>query len=378
LPFSSGSRCTLASLVWLGFTGLAGPWPVRLCGESRINEVIMSRPDVSVVIPTFARPDLVLRAVRSALAQTLGGIEVLVVVDGPGDEETAAALATIDDPRLRVITLPEKGGAPNARNVGVAEARAPWTALLDDDDEWLPAKLATQLALAQSSPAKLPIVASRLINVTPRARFVMPRRLPSPGEPLSEYLTVRRGLFHGDGFIQTSTIMAPTELLRRVPFTVGLRRLQELDWTFRALGVDGVDLVYPTEPLVVWYQDENRPRISHESPWQQSIEWLDRIRPLITRRAYAALATSVIASMAAPTRRLDLFRSILRGVRRHGAASAVDYVTYVQIWLLPPTVRRTLRDMILRRRPTPAAADGTTGTSAMPGSPGSAADAVLH
>ena len=34
--------------------------------------------------------------------------------------------------------------------------------------------------------------------------------MPAPGEPVSEYLTVRRGLFYGDGFVQTSTIMAPT------------------------------------------------------------------------------------------------------------------------------------------------------------------------
>ena len=89
-------------------------------------------------------------------------------------------------------------------------ATARWTALLDDDDEWLPDKLATQLALATSAPLALPIVASRLLMRTPRADVVLPRRLPRPGEPTSEYLAVRHGLFHGEGFIQTSTIMAPT------------------------------------------------------------------------------------------------------------------------------------------------------------------------
>lgn len=327
-----------------------------------------ARPVVSVVIPTFARPALVMRAVRSALAQTLQNIEVLVIIDGPDDAQTTAALATVTDARLRVITLPDTGGAPNARNVGVNEAQAPWTALLDDDDEWLPAKLATQLDLAQAAGIAMPIVASRLINHTPRAEFVMPRRLPSAGEPLSEYLTVRRGLFHGDGFIQTSTIMAPTALLRRVPFTIGLRRFQELDWTFRALGHDGVDLIYPVEPLVIWHQDEDRPRISFESPWQQSIAWLDRVRPLITRRAYAALAMSVVASTAAPTRRWSLFRSLLRDARQHGDPRFVDYVTYLQVWVLPPQMRRTLRDLVLRRR---------SELRTAPTSP-AAPDAVLH
>lgn len=308
-----------------------------------------SAPDVSVVIPTRFRPDLVTRAVRSALAQTVQDIEVIVVIDGP-DDETVEAVAAIGDPRVRAVPLPERGGAPNARNVGVREARAPWTALLDDDDEWLPDKLAVQLDLAKNAPVPLPIVASRLINRTPRAEFVMPRRLPAPGEPLSEYLTVRRGLFHGDGFIQTSTIMAPTELLRRVPFTVGLRRMQELDWTIRALSHDGVDLVMAAEPLVRWHTDEDRPRVTFDTSWEEQLEWLRRSRPLLTRRAYAALVMSVISSMAAPTRSPAAFRTLLREARQHGRPGAIDYLTFMQIWLIPEQRRRQLRDLILKRR----------------------------
>lgn len=169
-----------------------------------------SAPEVSVVIPTRSRPALVTRAVRSALAQTIENLEVIVVIDGP-DDPTRAALAAITDSRLRVVGLPQQGGAPDARNAGVRAARARWTALLDDDDEWLAHKLAVQLDLANRAQVPMPVVASRLLNRTPRAEFVMPRRLPAAGEPLSEYFTVRRGLFHGDGFIQTSTIMAPTD-----------------------------------------------------------------------------------------------------------------------------------------------------------------------
>ncbi|MFC0506603.1 glycosyltransferase family 2 protein [Micromonospora costi] len=311
-------------------------------------------PEVSVVIPTLARPDLVTRAVRSALAQTVTDIEVIVVVDGP-DPATRDALAGFGDSRLRVVQLGQKGGAPNARNVGAREARAPWTALLDDDDEWLPEKLAVQLRHAEAATVPMPIVASRLINKTPRAEFVMPRRLPSDGEPVCEYLTVRRGLFHGDGFIQTSTIMAPTALLRRVPFTVGLRRQQELDWTLRALDHDDVALVIAPEPLVLWHQDEDRPRISLNSPWEAQLEWVRTMRPLLTPKAYAAIVMSIISSMAAPTRDVRVFRMLLGDARRHGRPSAIDYLTFFQIWLIPPQLRHTLRDRVLgRRRPAPA------------------------
>ena len=311
---------------------------------------MVQRPEVSVVIPTRMRPELLPRAVRSALDQTLREIEVIVVVDGP-DPSTREALADqLADSRLRLVQLETSGGAPNARNVGAQQATAEWTALLDDDDEWLPEKLATQLALARQAPYQQPIVASRLLMRTPRAELVLPRRLPGPDEPVSEYLACRHGLFHGDGFIQTSTIMAPTELLRRTPFTPGLRRLQELDWTLRCLQQDGVGLVYVPDPLVVWYADENRPRVSFDSPWQQSFEWLKDSRSRVTPKAYAALAMSVVSSMAAPTHSPQVFFRVLGEAVRHGRPGLLDYLTFLQVWLVPTGLRRKVRDAVLSRR----------------------------
>jgi hypothetical protein len=193
-------------------------------------------------------------------------------------------------------------------------------------------------------------VATRLLNRTPRAEYVLPRRLPADGEPLSEYFTVRRGLFHGEGFIQTSTILAPTDLFARVPFTVGLRRQQELDWTLRAVRHDDVQLIVAPEPLVVWHQDEDRERISLEMPWEDQLAWLRRSQDLFTPRAYAAFTMSVLSSMAAPTRSGAVFREILREARGYGRPGLIDYVTYLQIWALPPELRHQLRDRILGRR----------------------------
>jgi glycosyltransferase involved in cell wall biosynthesis len=305
-------------------------------------------PEVSVVIPTCNRPDLASRAVRSALAQTYEDLEVIVVIDGP-DPATEEALAAIPDARLRVLTLPRQGKAPNARNQGTRAATGRWTAFLDDDDEWLPEKLEVQLKLAATAVRPSPVVATRLISRSPRSDTVMPRRLPGPEEPLSEYFTVRKGLFYGDGFIQTSTIMAPTSLARRVPFTVGLRRQQELDWTLRAVQQEDVELLYAAEPLVLWHQDEDRERISLENPWAEQLAWLRTNRSLFTPRAYSAFTMSVLSSMAAPTRSRQVFAELLREART-GRPGAIDYLTFLQIWTIPPSVRHTLRDKIIGRR----------------------------
>jgi glycosyltransferase involved in cell wall biosynthesis len=309
----------------------------------------MIDPEISVVIPTRNRPDLVTRAVRSALGQTFTDIEVVVVVDGP-DDATIAALAGFADPRLRVVTSPRQEGAPNARNRGAHEARGAWVALLDDDDEWHPEKLSVQRALALGSQVAVPIVISRLVMRTPRADLILPRRLPNPGEPLCEYFTVRRGLVHGDGFIQTSTIMAPAALLRSVPFTPGLARCQELDWVLRALEHGGVDLLVAPRPLVIWHADEDRTRISHSLPWQPMLKWLGDSRSRLSPRAYAALAMSVVSSMAAPTRSPRVFWTLLREATGYGQPSLIDYLTFLQIWLLPRNLRSRLRDLVKGHR----------------------------
>ena len=81
------------------------------------------------MIPTYLRPGLVLRAIRSALEQTIHEIEVIVVVDGR-DAETSAAVDTIADSRVSVVVPELHLGQSGARNMAVGLARAPWVAFL--------------------------------------------------------------------------------------------------------------------------------------------------------------------------------------------------------------------------------------------------------
>ena len=84
-------------------------------------------PRVSVVIPTIGRPQLVGRAIRSALGQSVPPLEVIVVVDGP-DDATVRAVRQIGAETVRIVTLPEPVGLGGARGAGIAAARSPWIA----------------------------------------------------------------------------------------------------------------------------------------------------------------------------------------------------------------------------------------------------------
>lgn len=96
---------------------------------------------VSVIVPTCDRPFLLRRALASVRAQTLAPAEIIVVDDG----RDAAPLA-LDEPVVRVVRNDHARGASGARNCGAARARGPLLAFLDDDDDWLPAYLASAVA----------------------------------------------------------------------------------------------------------------------------------------------------------------------------------------------------------------------------------------
>jgi hypothetical protein len=90
--------------------------------------------------------------------------------------------------------------------------------------------------------------------------------------------------------------------------------------------------------------------VSFDAPWRQALEWLEQIRPLVTPRAYAALAMSVVSSMAVASRSPRVFGHLLRQAVRHGRPGATDYLTFLQIWLVPSGLRRVVRDRLLALR----------------------------
>ena len=298
-------------------------------------------PLVSVVIPTINRPQLVVRAVQSALAQTLQPIEVIVVIDGP-DEATKDALAALNEPRLLVKPLPRSHGPAQARNEGVEAARGRWIAFLDDDDEWVPSKLDIQLRTAQQSTCEDPIVSCRFIKRTDTTDIVLPRRLPASGEPTSEYLFRRTRLLGGEGLVQTSTIFTTKKLLQKIPFRAESRRHDDLDWLLRASKLSDAKLqfVATAEPLMIWYKEEQRGSVSSSKDWRFSFSWIQQNRHLVTPRAYSSFLLTWISANAIEQGDRSAFWLLLKEAFRHGTPGILDGIVFVGIWLIPQEWRR--------------------------------------
>jgi glycosyltransferase involved in cell wall biosynthesis len=297
---------------------------------------------VSVIIPTLHRPILLMRALASVFCQTWRELEVIVVVDGP-DPETTAILQTVDDPRLRVIVNAQSLTAAGARNVGMDHARGGWIAFLDDDDEWLPEKLAKQLAYAADRSPALITCLNRVM--TPNDSFVRPQVIYDNILPIDEYLFDRRSPFAGHGFIQTSSYLLPRALCRDLRFRTDNPH-DDWDFLLRLSKQNAVRVETVPEILVKLYVEGARPSLSKSGTWLSSLEWAERIRPLLTARAYSGFCLGVVGPRAAKERARHARTILLYRAFRHGSPRLWRVAAFLGLWLTPQGVfggmRRTM------------------------------------
>jgi len=105
---------------------------------------------VSVIMPTFNRPEMIRESIASVLRQEFQDWELIVVNDG-GSREVEATLREFPDPRIRYVYA-EHGGLSSALNVGQFLAAGRYFAYLDDDDIYYPDHLARLVGCLESHP----------------------------------------------------------------------------------------------------------------------------------------------------------------------------------------------------------------------------------
>ena len=94
--------------------------------------------NVSVIITTYNRHDLVTQTIEAVLAQTLPPLEIIVIDDGSTDQ-TEAAVRRYPVRYNRIVN----SGPNMARAAGFGISRGDWIAFCDDDDLWKPNYLQT-------------------------------------------------------------------------------------------------------------------------------------------------------------------------------------------------------------------------------------------
>jgi len=121
-------------------------------------------PTVSVIIPTYNRPELLEKAVLSVLGQTYRDLEVIVVDDGL-IQRAETIISKLGDPRIRYIQHNKSIGGAAARNTGIKNSTGRFVAFLDDDDEWVSEKLAIQMSEFENTSDEVGFCFSAVKNI---------------------------------------------------------------------------------------------------------------------------------------------------------------------------------------------------------------------
>jgi len=112
---------------------------------------------VSVVVPTYNRGPVVMRALSSVIGQSYRDFDLWIVDDGSTDDTEfrvhafTRGLSPNVAARIHYMKT-ENRGVSTARNMGARASRSDWIAFLDSDDEWLPAKLALSIKAVEKQP----------------------------------------------------------------------------------------------------------------------------------------------------------------------------------------------------------------------------------
>ncbi|MCK5027387.1 MAG: glycosyltransferase [Candidatus Pacebacteria bacterium] len=126
---------------------------------------------VSVIIPTYNRPELVKKAVGSVLDQTYIDYEIIVVDDGLKKRAEHELKEFINNGEITYIQHKESKGGGAARNTGIRAAKGEYIAFLDDDDQWKPKKLEIQMSFFKKASEETGFSFSAVTNVFDNHEF---------------------------------------------------------------------------------------------------------------------------------------------------------------------------------------------------------------
>ncbi len=199
---------------------------------------------VSIITPVYNAKNYIEDTINSVLNQTYTEWEMIMVDDGSTDgsaEFIEAFIYALNDPRLRIIKLPENKSAAYARNMGVEAAKGRYIAFIDSDDIWRCDKLKKEIEFISQN--KVGFVFSDYEfgdeSAKPTGKIVH----------VPDKLTFKKALTKTTIF--TSTVMFDTQLIDKSQIKMPLIKSEDtaLWWTILSSGVTAYGI---NENLVIY------------------------------------------------------------------------------------------------------------------------------
>ncbi|MGF1555893.1 glycosyltransferase [Paucihalobacter sp.] len=162
-------------------------------------------PLVSVIVPTYNRPEYLELTLRSISEQTYKNIEIIVVDDGTEGNQNDLICKKYKN--LLYKKIQNSGGPAKPRNIGIKLSKGKYLAFVDDDDLWIPTKIEEQVDILEKNK-DFDLVHS-YCAIIDKDGIVQDKVVGRPGSPDTK---------HGDVKLKMMgnwTIMMPTPLIRK-------------------------------------------------------------------------------------------------------------------------------------------------------------------
>ncbi len=270
--------------------------------------IVEHKPLVSVIIPTYNRASLIIRAIKSVLCQTFTDFELIVVDDGSTDN-TVSLIRKFDYP-IRIIQHQRNYGVSQARNSGLDASKGTFVAFLDSDDEWLSEKLSMQInaMFKQPDPYNCLCYCKR-VKKNSKFTTIGPNRGLHPSEHFLWYI-----LGPGDGAQQPSSLLLAKSVAREIRFDTTVV-CEDKDFCLR-LWSRGIRFIFVDKILVIYHMDFSRNHLLFSITFDDSIQWLNKRKELIPDK-YKITFTALAARMITGKRKwLKVFRALAPAVGR--------------------------------------------------------------
>lgn len=194
-------------------------------------------PTVSIIMAAYNHQSFVAKAVSTVLDQTFRDLELIVVDDGSSDA-TPDVVASIKDPRIKLVRLTANRSV-HPRNLALTHARGRYIAFQNSDDEWLPTKLALQIAAMEKDHGiSVCFTGATLIDEAGQSTSGTWADNLFVTEELSQIQWLRRFFDHGNCLPLPSAVVRRTQLAAVGGFRASLVQLGDFDLWVRlaALG----------------------------------------------------------------------------------------------------------------------------------------------